>query len=185
MHTITTWSGKTIDYADQRLDQIDILDIATSLSRECRYAGHALHYYSVAQHSVLASHIVPPALALEALLHDAAEAYLRDIPSPLKALLPDYRRLEEKFDAAIRERFGLPEAQSPEIKEADLVLLATERRDLFPSYTDEWPIVAGIEPMRQRIWPLAPEMAKEQFLARYRSLAGERGAHKQRISRVA
>jgi len=165
---IITATGRRIDYFRIGPEDIDIHDIAISLSRECRFAGHCKHFYSVAQHSVLVSRIVPEELALEGLLHDASEAYLKDLPSPLKALLPEYREIESRFDMAIRKRFGLPEKPSPEIKRADLVLLATEKRDLFPG--EIWPCVPGIEPMPKRIWPLSPEMAREQFLNRYKML---------------
>ncbi|MCL3991911.1 5'-deoxynucleotidase, partial [Escherichia coli] len=68
--------------------------------------------------------------AFEALMHDATEAYCQDIPAPLKRLLPDYKRMEEKIDAVIREKYGLPQAMSTPVKYADLIMLATERRDL-------------------------------------------------------
>lgn len=87
MTKLTTWSGRMIDYANPSPDDIYINDIATALSRECRYAGHASHFYSVAQHSVLCSRIVHPNLAIEALLHDAAEAYIKDLPVSLKRML--------------------------------------------------------------------------------------------------
>ena len=184
MTSINTWSGTTIDYANPQSDHIDIIDIATALSRECRYAGHCRHFYSVAQHSVLVSRLVPPEFALEGLLHDATEAYLKNLPSPLKALLPDYSEVEGRFDTVIRKRFGLPAIPSLAIKAADLVLLATERRDIIPDDGVDWPIVAGIEPMPRQIWPLAPEIAKEQFLDRYQSLTGEALDHKRRLERV-
>uniref|UniRef100_E6QWC1 Phosphohydrolase n=1 Tax=mine drainage metagenome TaxID=410659 RepID=E6QWC1_9ZZZZ len=170
MTLLTTFTGGKVDYANPLPEQINIMDIATALSRECRYAGHASHFYSVAQHSVLCSRIVLPELAIEALLHDAAEAYLKDIPSPLKALLPDYKLLEARFDRAIREHFGLPELHSSAVKEADNILLVTEIRDLFPPdrVLHKTPIPA--EPMNGRIWPLSPETAKDQFLDRFNRL---------------
>lgn len=170
MTFLTTWTGRKVDYANPQPDQIHILDIATALSRECRYAGHASHFYSVAQHSVLCSRIVPAELALEALLHDAAEAYLKDIPSPLKAMLPDYKAMELRFEQAIRLHFGLPEQHSPAVKDADNILLVTEIRDLFPPdrVLHKTPIPA--EPMSGRIWPLSPETAKDQFLDRFHRL---------------
>ena len=169
MTFLTTFTGGKVDYANPQPEQINMMDIATALSRECRYAGHASHFYSVAQHSVLCSRIAPPELAIEALLHDAAEAYLKDIPSPLKALLPGYKLLEARFDRAIREHFGLPELPSPAVKEADNILLVTEIRDLFEGrVVHKTPGAA--EPMNGRIWPLSPETAKDQFLDRFRRL---------------
>jgi len=168
MTKLTTWTGRTIDYADPQPEDINIVDIATALSRECRYAGHASDFYSVAQHSVLCSRIVPPEFAIEALLHDAAEAYVKDIPTPLKRMLPDYQFIEGLFDRAIRLHFGLPEAISQRVMDADNILLVTEVRDLFPVGRVLHNMTA--EPMNGRIWPLAPETAKDQFLERFNFL---------------
>jgi len=147
MSWILTRSGKHFDFADPQPDQIDIVDIAWALSNECRFAGQCIGFYSVAQHSLRASHIVQPESALEALLHDASEAYCKDIPMPLKALLPDYKAIERRVDIAIRAKFGLPTNCSAAVKHADLILLATERRDLMPWDDTPWPILRGIEPL--------------------------------------
>ncbi len=125
MSYIQTLSGKHFNYLDIQQDDIVIEDIATALSHICRFTGHLPEFYSVGQHSVLTSHLVPQEFALEALLHDADEAYLQDIPSPLKRLLPDYQAIEARVDAAIRQKFGLPTEQHPTVKYADLVMLAT------------------------------------------------------------
>ncbi|HEC0150186.1 TPA: 5'-deoxynucleotidase, partial [Escherichia coli] len=130
MSFIKTFSGKHFYYDRINKDNIDINDIAVSLSNICRFAGHLSHFYSVAQHAVLCSQLVPQEFAFEALMHDATEAYCQDIPAPLKRLLPDYKRMEEKIDAVIREKYGLPPVMSTPVKYADLIMLATERRDL-------------------------------------------------------
>ncbi|VFS40443.1 CPS-53 (KpLE1) prophage protein [Escherichia coli] len=130
MSFIKTFSGKHFYYDRINKDDIVINDIAVSLSNICRFAGHLSHFYSVAQHAVLCSQLVPQEFAFEALMHDATEAYCQDIPAPLKRLLPDYKRMEEKIDAVIREKYGLPPVMSTPVKYADLIMLATERRDL-------------------------------------------------------
>lgn len=167
MTWILTRSGRHFDFADPQPDQIDIIDIAWGLSKECRFAGQCLGFYSVAQHSELASHIVPAEFALEALLHDASEAYCKDIPMPLKAMLPDYKRIEQRVDHAIRAVFGLPPVCSPEVKRADLILLATERRDLMPLDPEPWPILQGIEPLEKPIRPLRIAEAMDRFWQSY------------------
>ncbi|HGE8299586.1 TPA: HD family hydrolase, partial [Serratia marcescens] len=161
-HYIRTHSGRHFCYEAISLDAIDIDDIAQALSNICRFAGHLDDFYSVAQHSVLVSRLVPPELALEALLHDASEAYCQDIPAPLKALLPDYRDIEASVDNVIRSLFGLPLAHSPEVKHADLVMLATERRDLGIDDGDKWDILDGIAPTDEFvIHPLNPRQARQ------------------------
>jgi hypothetical protein len=166
MTWMLTYSGRRFDPIDPQPEMFDLLDIAHGLSQECRYAGQCRLFYSVAQHSVLVSQIVPPQLAFEALLHDATEAYIKDIPRPIKALLPDYRQLEARIDAAIRRRFGLPEQPSPEVKHADLVLLATERRDLMPDTGGPWASIQGIQPMDKSIRAAHVGRAKSMFLER-------------------
>ncbi len=87
MSFIKTFSGKHFYYDRINKDDIVINDIAVSLSNICRFAGHLSHFYSVAQHAVLCSQLVPQEFAFEALMHDATEAYCQDIPAPLKRLL--------------------------------------------------------------------------------------------------
>lgn len=173
MSWILTASGRHFSYLDPRPEDIHILDIAQGLASEARYNGHTRGFYSVAQHTWLASHIVPRQFALEALLHDATEAYCKDIPRPLKELLPDYREIEERVDGAIRATFGLPASMSPEVKHADIVLLATERRDLMPLDATPWAILEGVTPLPRKIAAMQPSRAQAQFLKRYVELTTE------------
>lgn len=98
MPFIKTHTGQHIDYRNVTTNQIVIEDTAIALSNIYRFAGHVPDFYSVPQHAVLCSQIVPAEFALEALMHDAAEAYCQDIPAPLKRLLPDYQRIEVAVD---------------------------------------------------------------------------------------
>jgi hypothetical protein len=167
---LLTATGKHFVYADPRPEMIDIRDIARALSREARFNGHASGFYSVAQHSIMVSNIVPEEYALEALLHDASEAYLKDIPRPLKALLPDYKAIEARVDAVVREKFGLPKQKSRIVKNADLVLLATERRDLMPA-DEPWPVLSGVIPLAKAIQPWSMcGVVEDLFLARAEEL---------------
>lgn len=171
MSFIQTLSGKHFDYLNAQTDDVDIEDIATALSNICRFAGHLPEFYSVAQHSVLCSQIVPQEYAFEALLHDAAEAYCQDIPAPLKKLLPDYRRIETLVDDLIRSKFGLAMHQSDLVKYADLTMLATERRDLEIDNGTHWPILEGIPASDLiQIHPLRPGQAYGLFMNRFNEL---------------
>lgn len=171
MSYIATSTGKHIDFVNITPDQICIEDIARGLSNECRFAGQLESFYSVAQHSVYVSQIVPPEYALEALLHDAAEAYIKDIPSPLKAMLPDYKAVEKRIEAVIREKFGLPPVMTVDVHYADLVMLATEKRDLEIDPVNHWPILDSAPPHDDIIIrPLTPPQAYHQFMARFEIL---------------
>lgn len=170
MSWITTFTGLHFNYAAPTAESICIEDIAQALSHECRFAGHLPNFYSVAQHSVLCSQIVAPEFALEALMHDATEAYCKDIPAPLKRLLPDYQQIEDLLDAAIRQRFGLPLQMDIAVKYADLVMLATERRDLDIDDGEVWPMLEGIFPADIVINPVMPVQARAMFIARFNEL---------------
>ena len=104
---IYTRSGRYFDLLNPDPNEIDIDDIASALSKITRFTGHGRFAYSVAEHSVHCASLVPPDYALEALLHDAQEAYLGDVSSPLKALLPEYRAIEHRVQAHIFRSFGL------------------------------------------------------------------------------
>lgn len=171
MSFIQTLSGKKFNYINPTAADVDVEDIATALSNICRFSGHLPEFYSVAQHSVLTSLIVPPEFAFEALMHDAAEAYCQDLPSPLKELLPDYRRIEVRVDGLIRSVFDLPAEMSPMVKYADLTMLATERRDLEIDDGTEWPCLKGIPSSDMfQISPLRPGQAFGKFMARFNEL---------------
>lgn len=174
MSWILTHSARHFSYLDPRPEDIHILDIAEGLAKESRYNGHTRGFYSVAQHSWLCSHVVAPAFQLEALLHDAAEAYCKDIPRPLKECLADYQAIEARVDGAIRAKFGLPPTMSAAVKKADLILLATERRDLMPPDDTPWPIIDGIEPLARPIITMMHPRAMAFFLRRYLELTEDR-----------
>jgi hypothetical protein len=171
---IQTWSGKYFDFGHPGITSICMDDIAVALSNLCRFTGHLDEFYSVAQHCVLTSYLVPEPFAFEALLHDAAEAYVNDISTPLKSLLPEYRKTEHLCERLIRFKFDLPDTVSPEVKKADLIMLATERRDLLSDDGSEWEMLRGISPTDEfTISPLLPRQARKAFTDRWRELYPE------------
>ena len=106
---ITTFTGRHFPITTATVDDICIEDIAHGLSNCCRYAGQCEPFYSVAEHSVrMAEHLSynKPAMLL-ALLHDAAEAYLGDMTTTVKMLLPLYKEMEDYLQAVIFEKFGV------------------------------------------------------------------------------
>src|SRR4051812_16747726 len=133
--SIATYSGRIIRPLDPNPADFSIEDIGHALSNSCRFTGHTIEFYSVAQHCVLVSQIVPSELCLTALLHDASEAYLSDIARPIKQQQEfgdPYREVESRIEAAIAERYGLVYPYPQEIKTADMILLRSEQRDLMP-----------------------------------------------------
>lgn len=168
-----TYTGLQFYPQDPRPEEICIEDIAHALSNLCRFAGHCREFYSVAQHSVLVSENCAPADALAGLLHDAPEAYIVDVPRPLKyaAGMEAYRALEARYNQVVADRFGLPTLVPPSVKRADDVLLATEARDLMPPASVSRWCLAEAPASWIQIVPLPPREAEQLFLEQYRELA--------------
>ena len=171
---IMTYTGKLIEPLNPDPALIVIEDIAHALSQVCRFTGHTRHFLSVAQHSVLASRIVPPELALTALLHDASEAYLSDIARPIKQQ-PEfgtvYKAAETRLMYVIAERFGFAWPMPDAVHVADEILLRSEQRDLMPPSPD---LLAYDGPwLDERIRSWGPTWAEFEFLGAYRKLTSE------------
>jgi len=161
-----TYSGGVFWPLEPQPEDVEILDIAHALSNLCRYAGHTRCFYSVAHHSVLVSRIVPPKDAVWGLMHDAAEAYCIDLPRPIKHSpeAEGYRNIENRIMAAICRRFEMDPRQPDSVEEADLVMLATERRDLMAPPPRPWR--RDGTPLVERIEPWSPLQAEIAFLSR-------------------
>jgi hypothetical protein len=169
---------------DPRPEEIHIEDIAGALSRICRFGGHTRDFYSVAQHSVMVSQVCAPEDALWGLLHDAAEAYIGDLPRPIKrhSSMMNYRLSEGYVMLAVTERFGLEPPDRwvhgmPEsVHRADEILLATEARDLMGNGNlPRWDSLTGIEPLPARIQAWGPDYTRLAFMYRFRELTGGTG----------
>jgi hypothetical protein len=176
---IQTFSGVEFHPFDARPEDFYIEDIAHGLSHLCRFAGHVREFYSVAEHSVRVSWACAPEDALQGLLHDATEAYLIDLPSPIKHSpgLFGYRHAEHNLRVPLAERFHLPFMLPDSVEHADKVLLMTEKRDLLgpaPDGATKWGYDGNTyEPLSRRIRPWSPILARHLFLARYTELASQ------------
>jgi hypothetical protein len=170
---VQTRSGRAYPLLAPTTEDICIEDIAYSLAGLPRYNAHAQRtadgrLYTVGQHSVLAAQIVEPAFRFEALMHDAAEAYVGDMIRPLRLCLPDFDLVEEITWLALTRKFGLPRTMSAEVKHADIVMLATEKRDLMGEPPRPWNV--GL-PREERITIWNPIMTERAFLERFHELA--------------
>src|SRR5208337_610348 len=174
--TIMLHSGAWFDFCAPSSSDFTIEDIAHGLANLCSYAGQCRHFYSVAEHSILVSETAV-GYEFEALLHDAAEAFVGDITRPLKQMLPDYRKIENNVQQAIFDRFSLPSILNPCIKQADLRVLAAEQRQIMPEGTDAWAREGNVEPAPVVVLYLSPADAKKAFLERFKVLRAEYMRH--------
>lgn len=171
-----TFTGKRVFPFAMTEDMVDIEDIAQSLSLMCRWNGHISAFFSIAQHCVLASLLVEDRgdLPLHALLHDAGEAYVSDVPKPLKIGLRGFDEIEAGVMSAIRSKFGLEEPDGnlempPEVKAVDEELLVYEIAALKPKGS----LVAERfgDPVREvPITPWPPDVARKEYLKRFKEL---------------
>lgn len=167
--SIMLQSGAWFDLASPHTSPFTIEDIAHGLAHICRYSGQCDRFFSVAEHSLLVSETAY-GFELEALMHDAAEAFLGDITRPLKQMLPDYKRIEGEVERAIFSRFGIPTPLPREVKKADLRVLAAEQRQIMPPGTDNWLRGQDVVPAPIVVRNLSPEEAKSEWLARFEAL---------------
>lgn len=170
---IALLSGAMFDYNNPEDSNVTVEDIATALSNVCRFAGHVHYFYSVAQHSVNASLIVPKKYAFDALMHDTAEAFTNDLPTPLKAAFPVFKELEVRIEYAMSLKFGFSYPLAAPIKVADSQMLMMEKIKIKKDKTD-WTCLEGV--IVDDLWdkvdlrPMTPSRAKKNFLARYEEL---------------
>jgi hypothetical protein len=179
---LQTVSGRWVNPFDPDPEQLDITDITRALANTCRFGGHCRSFYSVAQHSVIVSELVEQRGgdaedAFAALMHDASEAYLGDMPHPIKhrsELGAAFKAAEDRLEDVLRERFKI-KPDVPEIKRADRALLATERR-AFSAEDWHWPELEGVEPLDLQLTAWPPDEAAAKFAARYAQLETARAS---------
>lgn len=157
-----TYSGRKFWPLDPRPEDVDPSDIAHALANQCRFAGHCLRFYSVAEHSILVSRALPPEHQLWGLLHDASEAYLVDVPRPLKPFLRGYVEMEAAVMSAICRRFDIPEEMPPEVKRVDNAILASEAAQNMSPPPERWSTDSG-ERVGVNLYYWSPETAERAY----------------------
>ena len=167
---LQTQSGVAYWPLSPRAEDVRISDIAHALSHLCRFGGHCSRFYSVAEHSVLVSRVVPPSCAMQALLHDATEAYMVDVPRPLKKFLSNYEEIEDRNWRVIAEHFGVPYEMHPSVKYADNTVLLAEKAALLGPSPRPWDWAKDLKPAPVYVHGFAPTDAREIFLERYAEL---------------
>lgn len=167
--SIMLQSGAWFDFAAPHSSPFTIEDIAHGLANICRYSGQCSRFYSVAEHSLLVSDTAV-GFEFEALMHDAAEAFLGDITRPLKQMLPEYKRIEGEVEQAIFSRFGIESPLPREVKQADLRVLAAEQRQIMPRGTDDWLRGQDVIPAPVVVRHMSPDDAKRAWLERFEAL---------------
>jgi anaerobic glycerol-3-phosphate dehydrogenase len=157
---------------DSKPEEIRIKDIAHSLALQCRWNGHCRKFYSVAQHSVMVSRkaeLECPEAALWGLMHDATEAYMCDIPRPIKPLLTGYKEAENRLAQVICEKYNIPVTKEiyDHVKAADDDELDIEAQSLLNKSVIPWRASGYKVATADHINPWSWEEAKEAFLKRF------------------
>ena len=162
-----TYTGRAFWPMDPRPEEICIEDIAHALSHICRYVGHCVRFESVAEHSVLLYKAVPPELKKPALLHDAPEAYIVDLPRPIKPFIRAYKYLERDVAEAIQTKFGVPNIYPKELAEYDTRILLDEQQQNMAPPPMPWGM-QDMEPLGVKLEFWSPQVAEIMFLAAFR-----------------
>ncbi len=163
-----TATGRQFWPMDPRPNEVFIEDIAHALSMICRFGGHCLRFYSVAEHSVLLARSASPEFKRWALLHDAAEGYLVDIVRPVKQMLPEYAAMEARVMRAIELRFDLHLGMPAQVKALDRRILMDERAQNMAPTADKWEI--DVDPLGVQLQFWSPERAKREFIQMFLAL---------------
>jgi uncharacterized protein len=176
--TILLGSGNYYDFENPEGSEITIEDFAYGLAFQSRFAGQCIEratgkraFYAIAQHCVLMSDVVDPKHAYEALMHEACEPVCHDLTAPLKSMVPGYKAIEKRCEAANLSRFQVSTSAPDLIKNADLRMWATERRDLLPWDGERWSAEDKLQPYDHiKIVPVGPYEAAEMFIHRFNEL---------------
>lgn len=186
---IRTFSGRKMYWDDVDNHDYDINDIAHSLASRVRWSGHVRRikgkFWSIGQHCCLVHDIIAAKKSAtvskrkQGLLHDGAEAYMPDFPSPLKWWMracgnDELFKLENRVDAALCKKFDIQYPWDPVVKEADLTALATENRDFMPDGSVERNFMPA--PLAKKLVPWSVDQTEREFLKRWHAILKEEAA---------
>lgn len=166
---VQTYTGRQFWPLDPRPEDVCIDDIAHALSLTCRFSGHCDAFYSVAQHSVLVAQHVYPENQLAAILHDASEAYIADIPRPVKPYLDGYAEIEARIEKVVAQRFGATYPWPDEVKAVDTRILGDEQKCLMGTPPADWCL--PLPPLGIEVTPWAPSFARAAFISMFEHAA--------------
>lgn len=166
-HWISTQHVPKFHFLKPTSSEIDIRDIAHSLALTCRFGGHCSRYYSVAEHSVRVSMLVDDKSKLSALLHDAAEAYVPDIPSPIKYVTPEFSMIYKNLEEAILLKFDAYDADWALIKNIDKRLCALEAKE-FKLWNKDWQDLGQPLKIDSKLFGWGPKRAEHTFMEAFR-----------------
>lgn len=177
MSWIQTYTGKKFDLFNPRAVDVCIEDIAHALANTCRFNGHCRKFYSVAEHCIIAArHVSDPEFKVALLLHDATEAYIGDIVSPLKRhLMKNFHEVENRIMEAVGVRFDVPMAlfESETVRRIDIAMCATEARDLMKEPPESWGLTEKPLDVTLPLW--TPWQAEKTFKDCFYRIMGARG----------
>jgi hypothetical protein len=192
---IETYTGRQFWPLDPRSQDVDIIDIAHSLSMQCRFNGHTRVFYSVAEHSLIVSAELAACgesrlVQLYGLLHDAAEAYVCDLPRPVKSQIESYKPIEEAVQKAVLNALGLPhpgEYAGEKVKRMDCLVLGHEGKTLMHNAADWTSAFDLFQPRTVYSFKmgLSPNEAERRFIARFYELMKVKTEAVQRYERMA
>lgn len=168
-----TFRGQKFWPTDPVADEIHISDIAAALSKMCRYGGHCLQFYSVAEHAVLCAEAIAEPHKLDALLHDASEAYIVDVPRPIKPSLIGYYDIESRIMEQVSKKFGTAWPLPDAVKRVDNAILRDERQQNMAGMdviSSVWGDVLPALGVTLQFW--APPVAEMKFLQAFRNYGG-------------
>lgn len=175
-NTIKVSAGHYLNLADPNPQCIEIQSIASALGKICRFGGHCPRFYSVAEHSVLATHVairdsVCNAACRAILMHDAVEAFIGDMVKPLKIMVPQFVEIEQRIESAIDTAFGLNFNEwRRTIKQYDRAMLKLEKTTMWPDDTEQWAGFSDVAMADTTLRFFNPDDATAMFLNLWNAL---------------